>query len=411
MSESTNPTRTRLRRIGSFALAMVLVAAVFVMGIWIGGHPRQSGLDQAPSGIRDRLIEPSRTTAGHQVMSLLESDYYRPIDPKILEKMQDASAAAAVKAIGDPYTEYFTKDEYARFLHTRSGTYVGVGIVWNPADGKAGVVSVMPGGPAAKAGVKAGDVIVAVDGKPVSPKNLRQVMDTVKGEEGTEVTLRIQRAKAATRDYTMTRAEIHDVVTSSRVETVAGKRIGYVRLDRFTTGSATALRKEVDSLMEKKVTAVVFDLRGDPGGLLNEAEKVVGIFLGDGQPVATSRDRSGEAEKLTSSGEKAIGDQPVVILVDQNSASASEVVAGALRDADRAKLVGTRTFGKALIQTTRVLSNGGAVKFTVASYLTPDGYDLGKRGLEPDVKASDNPHTPKDEALDRALTVAAGGGS
>jgi len=320
--------------------------------------------------------------------------------------MQDESAAAAVKAVGDPYTEYLTKEQYAKFLDRRSGTYVGVGVEWHPANGRAVIVRVVPGGPAAKAGIRAADAIVAVDGKKVQAKNPQAVMDTVKGEEGTTVTLRIARKGVPDKDYAITRAEIHEVVTSSRIEKVDGKTVGYVRLDRFTSGSADALRREVESLVERKATAIVLDLRRDPGGLLQEAEKVVGVFLGDGQPVATSKDRSGEAEKLTSSGAKALGPQPLVVLVDGFSASASEVVAGALRDADRAKLVGTRTFGKALIQTTRVLPNGGAIKYTVASYVTPRGFDLGEKGLTPDVRAVDDPETPADEALQRALAVA-----
>lgn len=406
MTDPPHASPGRLRRFGSFALALILVAAVFVIGVWIGGHPRQSGLDRTPAGIRDRLLEPERTTAGNQVLAILRDDYYRKLDPAMIAKMQNASAAGVVAAVGDPYTEYFTKDEYAKFLDTRSGTYVGVGIEWHPAGGRAIVVRVMPDGPAKKAGLRAGDAIVAVDGRKVQAKEPQAVMATVKGTAGTTVTLRIARAKAPERDYAITRAEIHELVTTSRVETVDGKKVGYVRLERFTTGSAKALRRDVEGLMEKRVSAVVLDLRGDPGGLLDEAEKVVGIFLGSGRPVATSRDRSGESEKLTSSGSKAIGDQPLVLLVDENSASASEVVSGALRDAKRAKLVGTRTFGKALIQTTHVLANGGALKYTVASYLTPDGFDLGHRGLTPDVAAKDDPSTPKDEGLQKALAVA-----
>ncbi len=404
-----DPQPKNASRFISGALAFVLVAAVFLVGLWIGGHPRQSGLDRLPSGIRDRFLASDRAAVGTEVLAILEDDYYKPLDAATVAKLQDASASSLVQALGDPYTQYLNKDAYAKFLQDRSGTYVGVGIEWRPEGEVGRIMRVVPRGPADKAGLKAADAIVAVDGKPVTAKDQYAVMDTVKGKEGTPVTLRIVRGAAKPKDFTMTRAEIRERVVQSRVETRAGQRVGYVRLDRFTAGSAVAFREAVKQLQAQKVQGVVFDLRGDPGGLVDEAIKIVAVFLPDKSPVVRTKSRDGESETLRTEDDPALpANLPVVVLVDRNSASASEIVSGALRDGGRVKLIGTRTFGKALIQTTRTLPDGGALKYTTASYLTPKGFDLGTRGLPPDVQVTDNAKTPVDEVLQRGLEVVTG---
>ncbi len=407
MSRLSSRTSRILRRVGTTALAVALVLAVLVMGIWIGGHPRQSGLDRAPSAIRDRLVEPERTSAATQVLSILATDYYRELPESKLATMEDDSVRAMVAAVGDPYTTYMSKDEFAEYLNSRAGTYVGIGIEWRVEDAQATVVRVTAGGPAAKAGLKPDDVILAVDGKPVTAKDHYAAMDTVKGDPDTKVVIRIKRG-ADVANHTMTRAEIHEQVVDSRIETVDGKKVGVVRLDRFTTGSAKEVRRAVESQAESKVAAIVLDVRSNPGGLVDEAQDIVGIFVPRGTTVATTKHRDGPRESIVTDATPVTETIPVVVLMNGYSASASEIVAGALRDRRSAKLVGTQTFGKALIQTTRRLSNEGALKYTTASYLTPEGFDLGKRGLPPDVTVKDNPTTPADDQLQRALKEAVG---
>lgn len=389
--------------------AFLLVAVVFLVGVWIGGHPRETGLDRLrPAVVRTTLLSDDRTAVGSEVLSILEHDYYKPIDPKVLQSAEDASAAALVQALGDPYSQYLSKDDYAKFLDARAGTYVGVGIEWHPEGDIGRILRVTPGGPADTAGLRSGDGIVAVDGKPVLAKNDYAAMATVKGVAGTSVTLTIVRGAAKPRDVSMTRAEIHERVVEPKVLTVGGKKVGYVRLDRFTPGAADTLRSAVAGFAKRGVAGVVLDLRGDPGGLVDEAVKVVGVFLPDGSAVVRTKSRDGTSDTLRTEDNPVLdADMPLVVLTDRNSASASEIVAGALRDADRAELVGDRTFGKALIQTTRTLPGGGALKYTTASYLTPNGFDLGTRGLTPDVRVADDPATPADEVLQRALRMVA----
>lgn len=406
MNDSRN-TRGAPLRWTSVLLTLVLVFLVFVVGVWVGGHPRQFGLDRLPSAIGDRLVAEDRTALATQVLAILEDSYYKSIDPTVINRVEDKSVEALVQELGDPYTEYLDPVHYKAFQAAREGKYGGIGVEWTRDGDTARITKVFPEGPAARADIRAADRVKAVDGKKVTRADNFAAMDTVKGDEGTKVTLRIAREGAAERDYALVREEIRRPVVESRVEKSGAERIGYVRLDQFTDGSAKSLRDAVRRLVEQKVDGVVFDLRGNGGGLVTEAEGVAGVFLKEGAPVATSRGRRGPGSEYTAKGGPVDLTVPLVVLVDQNSASASEIVSGALKDADRALLVGTRTFGKALIQTTRTLPNGGAVKFTVASYLTPDGFDLGTRGLSPDVTAEDDPKTPADEGLAGALREAA----
>lgn len=386
-------------------VGVLLVLVVFVAGVWVGGHPRQSGADRLPGAVRDRLLDDDRIALGSQVLAILQEDYYKPLDDETVKRAENLSVQQLVEVLGDPYTEYLDPDHYKAFQASREGKYVGVGIEWRPQGDTALIVRVFENGPAAKAGLKSNDRVTQVDGRKVTAKDKFAAMDTVKGEEGTTVTLGVARAGVAERDVTMTRAEIRRPAVEARVVTADGTRVGYVRLDQFTQGAAKSFRDAVRRHVDAKVEGLVFDLRGDGGGLVDEAVDVASVFLPEDATIATTRGRSGPGETLTAEGGAVDKNVPLVVLLDQNSASASEIVAGALRDAGRARLVGTRTFGKALIQSTRSLPNGGAIKFTTASYLTPKGFDLGTRGLPPDVTVSDDPTTPKvDEALQKALT-------
>lgn len=396
-------TRGTSLRWGSTVLTLLLVALVFVVGVWVGGHPRQVGLDRLPGGVRDRLVDEDRTALATQVLAILNDSYYKPIPQDVVKKIENTSVASLVTTLGDPYTEYLDPEHYKVFQNDRAGKYGGVGVEWHPDGDNALISRVFPEGPAAKADIRIADRVTAVDGKKVARADGFAAMLSVKGVEGTKVTLRIARSGTKERDYAMTRQEIRRPVVESRVETVGTTRVGYVHLDQFTDGSAKAFRNAVRQLVEQKVAGVVFDLRGDGGGLVNEAVGIASVFLPDKTVIATTRGRRGPGDELKATGDPVDPNLPLVVLVDRNSASSSEIVSGALRDAGRARLVGTRTFGKALIQSTRALANGGALKFTVASYLTPKGFDLGTRGLPPDVEVVDNPKTPVDEALARAL--------
>ena len=394
------------RRVVAAALAVVGVLVVFVAGIAVGGHAQATGLTQLRDPLRSLLLGDSGQDLSGQVLDLLKDEYYVKVDS---QKLESSSVDAMVESLKDPYTDYLTPAELAALRASYNGrSFSGVGLGVEDRDGTVVVTRVYPDSPAARAQVRAGDAIVSVDGATTTGLTLKQVVEKIRGKEGTTVTVGFRRGGAAPREVKLTRSQITVPPVFSEMRTVNGTKVGYVRLGAFTRGAGEALSKEVQDLKAKGAEALVFDLRGDPGGLVNEAVKVAGVFLPDGSEVVVTKGLHSPRKVYRTEGTPAAGDLPLVVLVDRNSASSSEIVAGALRDAKRGILVGERTFGKALVQSTIQLRDGGALKLTTARYLTPSGYDLAKRGLPPSVKVVDDPDTPNvDEALQRGLQLAA----
>jgi carboxyl-terminal processing protease len=394
-----------LRRVLVALAAVLVVVGAFVGGVVVGGHPEATGLTRLSDPLRGFLLGDSGEDLPGQVLEALREDYYRPIDQRVLEQ---ASVEAIMEALGDPYTEYLDPEELEALRQSYDGAYSGIGLSAERRGGAVVVVQVDPDGPAHEAGIRAGDRIVSVDGTPVAGLDLGQVVTRIRGPEGTEVRLGVERPDGARRDLTLIRRRVVVPPVRSEVVRSRGQRIGYLRLARFTRGAGTAMRRAVEGLREDGVGGLVLDLRGDPGGLVAEAVAVAGVFLPDGTPVVVTEGRHSPRRTHRTDGRPAAGELPLVVLVDRASASASEIVAGALRDAGRARLVGERTFGKALVQVTKPLRDGGALKLTTARYLTPSGFDLGaSRGLPPAVRVRDDPDTEADEAKLRAAALVA----
>ncbi len=391
------------------ALAAIAAAlVVFLGGVVVGGHPQATGLTQLREPLRGFFLGDSGESLPAQVLEALDRRYYEDVD---LERLERASVQEIIAALDDPYTAYLTPEELRALRDRNDGAYFGVGLQVAQRDRAIVVTRVFDDSPAARAGIGVGDRLVAVDGRPTAGRPLEAVVSEIRGPDGTTVTIGVEPARGdGRRDLTLERARIRAPAVDARVERLGGRRIGYARLSQFTRGASEALRAEVTRLRGGGVRALVLDLRGDPGGLVSEAVGVAGVFLPDGTPVVTTEGRNSPERTFRTSGAPAAPDLPLVVLVDRGSASASEIVAGALRDAGRARLVGDRTFGKALVQSTQILRDGGALKLTTARYLTPDGFDLSDRGLPPDVRAVDDPDTAPDEALRRALAEAVAGG-
>jgi carboxyl-terminal processing protease len=394
------------------ALAVVagalVVVGVFLAGVLVGGHPVQTGLIHLPGPLREIVLGSSGDDLTSQVLGVLRDDYYRPFDEDAIEQ---AGVEGLVGALDDPYTYYLDPEALEELRMRNNGLYSGVGLQVAQRGNAIVVTRVYEDGPADRGGIVAGDRIVSVNGTPFDGTKLEQAISRIRGPEGTTVRLGIRSEGAAkARQIELAREEIKVPVVTSRVERADGEKIGYIRLAQFTRGSGDEVRSALTALREKGVEALVLDLRGDPGGLVDEAVSVASDFLPEGSPVVTTEGRASPEKTLETEREPAAADLPLVVLVDKGSASASEILAGALRDNDRAELVGTRTFGKALVQSTIELRDGGALKLTTARYLTPDGTDLAERGLAPDVRVVDDPDTPADEGLQRALAVAAAGG-
>jgi carboxyl-terminal processing protease len=369
------------------------VFALFV-GIWLGGHP-----ENLPSALQDAFVDEDRALRA-EVIDTIEDNFYRRVNE---EKLDDASLKGIVDSLDDPFSHYLTPNEASQFNESVSGEFEGVGM--NVEEDRRGlkVLRVFEESPAEEAGVRRGDFILSVNGKSIAGVGSDVATSRIKGPAGTSVELSVLTpGEGEPRDVEVERERIEVPVATGRIVERDGKKIGVVELLSFSSGAHGILRREVDEVLDKGADGIVLDLRGNGGGLLSEAQLVASVFIEDGRIVST-RGRSRPERVLDAEGDAIDEDIPVVVLVDGGSASASEIVTGALRDRNRATVVGTRTFGKGLVQELKPLSNGGVLDITVANYYLPGGKTISKAGIKPAVRAEDDPQTDRDEALPTAL--------
>lgn len=332
-----------------------------------------------------------------QVRAELAARYYRTVPRRVLELRTVESMLAA---LGDPYTEYLDPAAYRLLRHETARSYSGIGATLLPTKRGLAVTS-LQAGPARRAGLRVGDRIVAIDGALTAGVPFEQALARIIGAEGSKVQLRVRRAGRLV-EIAVTRERIEAPVVTARLLAVRHeRRVGYLRLAACRAGAAQVLRAELRRLQRAGASALVLDLRGNPGGLLDQAVAVASVFLDRGVVVSVeSAHHHGEVYEATPANATRLR---LVVLVDRASASAAEVIAAALHDNNRATLVGENTYGKALVQTVTPLSNGAALRLTTARYLTPAGIDISRRGVKPDVLAADDPRTASDEALAAAL--------
>jgi carboxyl-terminal processing protease len=393
------------RRRSYTPLLVVLLPVLLIAGIWLGGHP-----SNLPGFVRDAFVGDSEGQLYDEALDTIADNYYRKVDR---DKLLDKGLEAGVKSLDDRFSAYFDPKAYKEFEEATDGAFEGVGM--NVAEVERGlrVLTVFKGSPAQRGGIRAGDVITAVDGRSLAGKTSEQATTLIKGPAGTPVTLTVVRGKEAPRDVRLVRAKVDVPVVESEMREYGGRKIAHVRLSSFTSGAHGEVRQAVDGLLGKGAGGVVLDLRNNGGGLLNEAVLISSIFIDDGTIVST--DGRTRPKRVFEATGDAISDKiPVVVLVNGESASASEIVTGALQDRHRAEVVGTHTFGKGVFQEVRQLSNGGALDITVGEYFTPSGRNLGGggvkqgAGIQPDVKAEDDAKTEnRDEALDVAVKTVA----
>jgi carboxyl-terminal processing protease len=392
-----------VRARGAVAFAVALIAFLLA-GIWLGGHP-----GKLPDFARDALVgTPAGLSA--EAAELIEDNYYRPVGE---EELGNASLQGMVRELrqrhGDRFTEYFSPESRESFNQAIEGRFSGVGISVVPVKRGLRAVQVFPRSPADQAGIVAGDTIVSVDGDSIAGESSTAATNRIKGPEGTEVTIGVRGAESGeVRQLRLTRAEVALPNVSSRVETVDGLELGYVRMLSFSEGVHALLAKAVRKVEREGAEGIVLDLRGNPGGLLDEAVLSASLFLPEDQVVVSTDSRTqGHSVHETVGG--TLPERPLAILIDRNTASAAEILAAALADDLGSPVVGTRSFGKGVFQEEKGLANGGALKLTIGEYFTPGGVNLARsHGIHPDVKAGDDPGTPADEAKERALRVLAG---
>jgi carboxyl-terminal processing protease len=392
----------RRRRRSFTPLLVVLLPVLLAAGIWLGGHP-----DSLPDPVRDVLVADTQGRIYDEALDTIERDYYRDVDR---DELLDRSLEQAVGSLDDRFSHYFPPRDYADFQEATEGRFEGVGMTVEEIERGLRVLTVYAGSPAAQGGLKPGDLITHVDGRSIAGSSSEESTTRIKGPAGTPVRLTV-RTDGSSREITLKRAEVKIPVVDSKMRRVDGNEIAYVRLSSFTSGAHGAVGEAVRGLLGDGADGVVLDLRDNGGGLLNEAVLVSSIFIGDGK-IVTTKGRSRPTRTYEATGGAIDEDIPVAVLVNDRTASASEIVTGAMQDRDRAIVVGTRTFGKGVFQEIEPLSNGGALDITVGEYFLPSGRNLGGGGVKtgagitPDVTAEDDPKTARDEALQVALREA-----
>jgi carboxyl-terminal processing protease len=360
-----------------------------VRTLHIEGTPSETGLlepGQSSSGMTVR--NPRRDVDVSLLWDVWDEliDHY--IEPEKLQvtPMVYGAAEGLVRGVGDPYTVFMTPKENTDFRQALAGSLQGIGAELTVRDGLIVIVTPLKGSPAERAGLLPKDIIEEVDGQSVQGWSLNQVVSKIRGTKGTDVTIKIVREGSAEGEmsFTITRAEIHVPSVEAHLVEVEGKIFGYAALNQFGEGSVVELKTELQQFKTKPVDGIVLDLRNNGGGYLDGAIELASFFLREGTVVSVER-RSGEADAQEVKGNPILPDMPLVVLQNEATASASEIVSGALQDHKRAVVVGQKSFGKGTVQEVVDLPGGSSLRVTVARWLTPSGKNLGKDGVHPDI--------------------------
>jgi carboxyl-terminal processing protease len=361
------------RRASSWGGA-VLIA--LILGFLAGVYTDQAFPDWMPY-VAHRSVGGVDLTELQQAIRVVQADY---VDGKIdTKKLSHGTVQGLIAGLGDPFSSYYDPEQYKKLKQRYAGSYSGIGIYLTFTKDYPVITGTVAGSPAAKAGLQAGDQIVKVGDKDIKGITADQATALIQGPDGTKVTLEISRA-GRTILVTLTRAEIH--VPSVR-SAVIGNHILYVRIYQFETNTPTEFASALTNGLPGAM-GIVLDLRGDPGGFISGADDVITQFVSSGETFEL-RDRGGKVERHEVGSKHAAPTLPLVVLVDANSASASEIVAGSLQVHNRAKLVGTKTYGKGSVQRDFELNGGGDIHLTVQRWYLPNGQTIDRKGLTPDL--------------------------
>ena len=389
-------------------LAVVVAVLLLIAGIWWGGHP-----SDLPGVLRNAFVSNPNGTIVDQALADIEHDYFRRLSAV---QLQNNAISGAIDGLGDPYAEYQTPVEFRGFGKAPAPSHFGgVGVVVVVVARGLLVQTVFAGSPAARGGVRPGDVIVAGDGRSFAGRSTAYSTDVIRGAVGSDVTLTIERG-ARRLTLTLERA----VIRQTPVQLVAGHlvvfdhvKVAVIELATFeVTGIHTQVADALKRLLRAGAQAIVLDLRDNGGGLVSEAQLVASLFIRRGA-IVTTRGRTQQTQTLYATGHPLAATQPMAVLVNGDTASAAEIVTGALQVDHRAIVVGTHTYGKGVYQEVRALPNGGAIDITVGEYFLPNGRNLGAGGLrrgsgiEPNVVVRAPVTAQSDPALIAALRVLA----
>lgn len=388
------------------AILVLLVGMLgtLALGIYLGGHP-----EHLPGSIRDALVGDKDTAVLREGIDLIKHDYYRKVNEG---ELANSGLAGVVRALNDRFSHYYDPRQFKLFQQDTAGKFGGIGVTVHQDKRGLELTKVDPGSPAGQAGLRVGDVVVAVGSQSLRGKPDGYSTGLIRGAVGTTVALTVS-SRGRTLHKRLTRASISAPIVSSRMLRAGKAKVAYVSMRQFTSGVHGLVGDALRARIAKGARGIVFDLRSNGGGLVTEAQLTASLFLPQGQVVVSTGGRTRARRVLRSLGGAVSTTIPMVVLVDQDSASATEIVTGALQDHHRATVVGTHTFGKGVFQEVRQLSNGAALELVAGEYFTPDGHNVGGggvkegKGLTPDVQAPGDRHTKADDTLQAGLRVLA----
>ena len=356
-----------------------IVTAMYV--VKLEGNIQSNGTNTGASSILSSLTSETNLTKSLKSIEKLVNSKYLNVSDIDETKAIDGAIEGYIDSLGDEYTEYIPADEMKEYTESIMGNFVGIGIymIQNTEKNLVQVLSPIRESPAEKAGIKAGDLITKVNGVSYTADQMTEMSKTIKGEEGSNVTIEVLRGEQ-TLTFEVTRAKVNtNPIYSEKLE----NNIGYLEITSFDEGVAEDFKSKYLALKEQGIKGLVIDLRDNGGGIVDEALKIVDYIVPKNQTTLITVDKDGK-EEVSKSKEDRLVEEPVVVLVNSSSASASEIMAGALKDLKCATIVGTKTYGKGVIQQLLTLSNGAGLKITVEEYYTPNKTKINKVGITPD---------------------------
>ena len=370
-----------MKKIGKVLLAFLLIIGTGFTGFTLGKN----------SSNDNRMIseQNQKHMASMEAMKeLIDENFLFDYEDK---QLYDGSLKGMFENLGDPYTAYYTKEEFDKLMEDVNGKYAGIGVAVQASDeGYIKAISVFDESPAKKAGIQVGDYITKVDGVSYSSDQLEEAVSKIRGNVGEKVKITVLRknaeGKAEEKDIDVERADVKVDTVESKVVEKDDKKIGYIKIKQFEDVTKEEFGKELKALKDAKVDGIVMDLRNNPGGGLDVCLAIADTFLDEGVIVSTV-DKKGK--EIVEKSDKEMDKTPMTVIINENSASASEILAGAFKDRKRAKIVGKTSFGKGIVQKLFPLDDGSGVKITISEYFTPNKTKIHKIGVKPDIEVED----------------------
>ncbi len=393
---------------GIFIAIAVLSISIFFAGYEIGrAYPKVVKVENVTNTASDKEADVNFGTFW-EAWDMLRNEHLKGADPKNQDLVYGA-IKGLTGSFGDPHTVFFPPEDSKKFEEDVVGNFGGIGAEIGIKDKQLVVIAPLKGNPAEAVGLEAGDKIFGIDGKPTDSLDVNEAVKKIRGEIGTAVILTVFRdGWDKTEDFKIVRANIIIPTLETKLIDYEGKKLAHVSLFAFNQNAPAGFYKEVIFASINGAEGIILDLRNNPGGFLEVAINLAGWFVNKGEVVVSEKFRNGTGDVFRADGNQALKDAPIVILVNKGSASASEILAGALRAIRGTKLIGTNTFGKGTVQELRSLSDNSKIKLTIANWVLPDGTIIGEEGIEPDFKVEISDEDAKnkfDSQLEKAKEV------